>query len=156
MKKLYHQKNPKKQIMTKKQIGLFLSTNPNAIELLNEQITYENNLTRVEYNKLNYIYKIDWRYLSANPNAIKLLKANPTEIDWDKLSMNPNAIDLLKKHTDKINWIFLSSNPNAIELLKTQIKYENNLSEDELDNLSKWQKIDWERLSESPHIFKTV
>src|SRR5438067_72512 len=77
-----------------------LSTNPNAIHLL------EKNLD-----------KIDWYYLSSNPNAIHLLEKNLNKIDWDGLSRNPNAIHLLEKNLDKIHWSYLSLNPNAIHLI---------------------------------------
>ena len=59
-----------------------LSSNPNAIDLLEEN-----------YDKIN------WHHLSSNPNAIDLLKNNEDKIDWGWLSLNPNAIKLLKKTT---------------------------------------------------------
>ena len=46
-----------------------LSTNPNAIHLLEE-------------NK----DKIDWECLSSNPNAIYLLEQNKDKINWEYLS----------------------------------------------------------------------
>lgn len=62
----YLQKNPDK-------ISWFdLSSNPNAIEILNMD-------------------KINWERLSLNPKAIHLLEKNKTKIDWEKLSLNPNA-----------------------------------------------------------------
>ena len=76
----------------------WLSTNPNAIDLLK---TNQN--------------KIDWFWLSKNPNAIDLLKANPEKIDWKWLSKNPNAIDLLKLNQDKIVWVYLSENPSIFK-----------------------------------------
>ena len=88
---------------------VFLSSNPNAIELLKENQD-----------------KINWRELSLNPNAIELLKENQDKINWSELSSNPNAIELLKENQDKINWYFLSINPNIFtydyKLMKETIK----------------------------------
>jgi len=61
-----------------------LSTNPNAISLLK-----------------NNIDKINWNLLSENPNAIKLLEEYPNKINWMLLSSNPNAINLLHLWTFK-------------------------------------------------------
>jgi hypothetical protein len=54
----------------------FLSENPNAIHLLEENPE-----------------KIDWKYLSENPNAIHLLEANQEKIDWYNFSLNPNIFE---------------------------------------------------------------
>jgi len=76
-----------------------LSNNPNAIELLRENID-----------------KIDWDYLSYNSSldAIQLLRENPNKINWQYLSSNSNteAVALLKENPDKINWAQLSANPS--------------------------------------------
>ena len=53
-----------------------LSTNPNAIELL-----------------INNLDKIDWSNLSTNPNAIDLLKENKDKINWSVLSENPSIFE---------------------------------------------------------------
>ena len=145
----------------------YLSKNPNAIDLLEE----------------NYD-KIDWEYLSENPNAISLLKSNKDKIDWYMLSLNknaiklleeklkleekgiydennainwgrlsintnPNVIKLLKKYPNKINWERLSENPNATDMLKIRIEYENNLSSKDYKSLDLTQKINWTYLSEN-------
>jgi len=83
-----------------------LSENPNAIDLLRENIDNIN---------------INWSMLSANPNAIELLKTYRSEIDWCELSINPSAVELLKDNPNKIYWPYLSRNTNtaAIKLLKT-------------------------------------
>ena len=152
---------------------VFLSENPNAIELL----------------KANR-KKIDWDYLSLNPNAIELLKANPDKInwlylsqntnpkaiellktfpnvieslnanpdfqEWEALSSNPSAIELLQTYPENINWPYLSLNPKAIELLEA------NLNKIDWDNLSmnpnaiellkaNPEKIDWNNLSANPN-----
>ena len=103
-----------------------LSTNPNAIDLLEDRIKYEKTLTQERYNNLKN--KINWYNLSSNPNAIDLLKERIKyektltieqynnldlfeKIDCNSLSANPNAIDLLKENKDKINWKYLSANP---------------------------------------------
>ncbi len=133
-----------------------LSENPNAIELLRENIDkikwdrLSNNLNAIELLRENK-KSINWWTLSENPNAIELLsekikqemkmnvkylnKLDDTKkIDWVYLSGNPNAIELLSANQDKIDWDTLSSNPNAIELLRANPK-----------------KIDWWHLSANPN-----
>ena len=67
----YFLKNPDK-------IGWsWLSLNPNAIELLEENTN-----------------KIDWFYLSFNPNAIELLEENTDKINWCNISRNPSIFQL--------------------------------------------------------------
>ena len=163
-----------------------LSKNPKAIELLKEQITYENKLSRVEYDKLKYSKQINWYELSANPNAIELLTNNQDKIDWDNLSRNPNAIDLLLDNKDQIDWCGLSQNPNAIEILKKnkrkihwdnlsrnpnpnaiellreriEYEYENKLSKSSKSsnssNSSNSYKIDWNDLSINPNTIELL
>ena len=112
-----------------------LSSNPNAIYLLEIRNEFENCLSIKAYNNLRD--KICWDNLSLNPNAIELLTNNQHKIDWERLSSNPNAIELLTNNQDKIDWESLSANPNAIHLLK------NNVDE-----------IDWYYLSVNPSIFE--
>jgi hypothetical protein len=88
-------------ILTNKIRWLFLSNNPNAIKLLEE-------------NK----NKIVWQGLSNNLKAIKLLEANQDKIDWNILSGNHEAMNLLEANQDKINWEVLSRNPKAMSLLE--------------------------------------
>jgi hypothetical protein len=115
-----------------------LSENPNAIDLLKDNLN-----------------KIDWELLSLNPNAIDLLKANPDKINWDVLSENPNAIELLKENQDKIDWGSLSANSGAIELLKanpSKIKWRflsSNSNPEAIELLKKYhyEEIDWLNLS---------
>ena len=116
----------------------FLSknTNPNAIELLKSKINEENEMSEDDYHDSDKSNKINWNLLSANPNAIELLRENPDEIVWPNLSdnPNPNAIELLKENPDNIDWNRLSQNPNAIELLEAHL-----------------YNINWRRLSLNPH-----
>ena len=53
----------------------YLSENPNAISLLEENFS-----------------KINWYNLSQNKNAIHILEKNLNKIDWVYLSLNPNSI----------------------------------------------------------------
>ena len=55
----------------------YLSTNPNAIPLLEKNPD-----------------KIYWDRLSTNPNAIHLLEENPNKILWTYLSKNPSIFEL--------------------------------------------------------------
>ena len=73
-----------KWIDAKKLSWSYLSANPNAINLL-------------EQNK----DQIVWNRLSENPAAIYLLKQNKDKINWDRLSENPAAITLLRKKKKK-------------------------------------------------------
>ena len=66
-----------KHIRCFNEIFFYLSSNPNAISLLEKNQN-----------------KIDWTILSNNKNAIDILKANQDKIDWYWLSANPNAIEL--------------------------------------------------------------
>ena len=59
----------------------WLSANPNAIDLLKENISKSN---------------IHWKFISSNPNAIDLLLDNKHKIHWVELCNNPSAIDLIK------------------------------------------------------------
>jgi len=118
-----------------------LSSNPNAIELLEVKNKIEKSLTKAAYKKLDNNKKLDWTAISSNPEAIKLLKDNPKDIDWSALSKNPNAIEMLRGNIKNIDWSALSSNsnPKAIELL---INYPNN--------------IDWSSLSGNPNAIKLL
>jgi hypothetical protein len=68
----------------------FLSSNPNAISLLEDN--FDN---------------IDWFYLSSNPNGIDLLIQNFEYINVHMLSANPSGIDILRKHQKHIVWSIL-------------------------------------------------
>ncbi len=85
---------------------LFLSSNPSAIHILEQNID-----------------DIDWRELSSNAAAIHLLEQYPDNIDWSNLSDNPSAIHLLEKNMDKIDWSNLSSNHNAFHLLEKNMDF---------------------------------
>ena len=76
----------------------YLSSNPNAISILEKNID-----------------QINWYNLSRNPNAIHLLEQNMDKIEWECLSENPNAIHLLENNIDKIDWSYLSLNPSIFE-----------------------------------------
>lgn len=119
-------------------VWLNLSSNhsPKAIKLLQDQVEYENGLSKAQYAKLSN--KISWRFLSSNPIAIDILAVNNNRIVWAALSNNPNpkAIDILNANQDKIDWDVLSGNPNAIDILEAN-----------------QDKINWEILSLNPSIF---
>jgi hypothetical protein len=112
----------------------YLSQNPNAIELLRERFKEEKNMNQSELYDLPDSKKLDWEHLSANPCAIELLKLNPNEINFN----------------------MLSANTNAIELLKDAVDAEENLTESELEDLSKRYKIDWYKLSANPNAIEIL
>ena len=60
-----------------------LSTNPAAIQLLEEDLDY-----------------ISWHSLSSNPAAIHLLEKNLDKIEWDSLSLNPAIFVKSKKREE--------------------------------------------------------
>ena len=139
----------------------YLSTNPNAIELLKEyphKINWEMlsaNTAAIDWLKENK-NAIDWGMLSENPAAIQLLKENRKKIHWEKLCKNPNAIELLKKNRKKINWRLLCLNENAFELLKERAEYEMSLTPEEYNELKYYNKLDWKQLSDNKGIFVAV
>jgi hypothetical protein len=127
-----------------------LSANPEAIQLL----------------KANRD-KINWVKLGTNPKAIKLLeeelKVKPQNIYWYSLSGNPEAGELLKRNPDKIVWSIFSENPKAGELLKEnpkdgellkdRIEFEDTLTKKKYDEISNYNKLNWNYLSINPSIF---
>ena len=145
--------------------------NPRAFDMIKDRIEYERMTPttseeeeeeymfhRIDWNRLainenpkiielvkENIKEIDWIYLASNPNAVQLLEEYNIELYRTGLEENPNpiAIELLKTNPEKIFWKYLSLNPNAIELIKERIKYEQNLSIEEYENLSDDKKIDW-------------
>jgi hypothetical protein len=68
-----------------------LSSNPNAIHLLEENLE-----------------KINWSFLSINPNAIHLLEKNKEKIHWSFLSYNPSIFKKI------INYKYLYQRMNVI------------------------------------------
>jgi hypothetical protein len=136
----------------------YLSTNPNAISLLTENI-------------------IDWKYLSSNPNAIKLIKQRSiyenklstedytkleNKIDWNVLCSNPNAIKILEANKDKIrpNGLNnLSLNPNANKLILTIPTSEHYIKKnlikkicrsDDIEAIKKLTNPDWDEIYTNP------
>ena len=158
----------------------WLSSNPNAIDLLREKMDNENKLSQEVLNKVNIKDKIDWQKLSGNPYAIELLEEKITKenemskeyletfrvfnkINWFYLSANPNAIELLKKNQDKIIWYMLSINPNAIKLLEANREkidwneLSRNTNPEAIELLkANPDKINWFWLSGNPAIFDEI
>lgn len=128
-----------------------ISSNIEAILLIENRLKFENNLSIEKYNELFYNDKINWKRLTKNKNAIKILIKNIDKIYWDDLALNENAIDLLNiyikqnKNINKIFWENLALNFNAIYLLKIYIKKNKNIS----------YKF-WENLSLNPTIFEYI
>ena len=141
----------------------YLSSNPNAIDLLKENPT-KIFWTFLSANPAPYAIellkenqkRIDWFYLSGNSDdkAIELLREYIENIEWDQLSRNPNpnAIKLLKENPSKINWEELSSNPNAIDLIKNKINEENDIGE----NLDNSKNINYSKLSTNPNAIELL
>ena len=114
----------------------YLSSNPNAIDLLRERMYFEKNLSEDEYKKLPY--QINWAALCTNSD--------------------PEAIDLLSspENYNKIDWLRLSSNPNAIKLLEKRVVYQLGLNGEQLERLSIHERVNWQKLSTNPAIFSPM
>ena len=114
----------------------YLSSNPNAIDLLRERMYFEKNLSEDEYKKLPY--QINWAALCTNSD--------------------PEAIDLLSSPENyiKIDWLRLSSNPNAIKLLEKRVVYQLGLNGEQLQRLSIHERVNWQKLSANPAIFSPM
>ena len=114
----------------------YLSSNPNAIDLLRERMYFEKNLSEDEYKKLPY--QINWAALCTNSD--------------------PEAIDLLSSPENyiKIDWLRLSSNPNAIKLLEKRVVYQLGLNGEQLERLSIHERVNWQKLSTNPAIFSPM
>lgn len=121
------------------------NTNPNAIQLLRENID-----------------KIDWKLLSENESAIDILTEHQDKIVWSKLARNSNAYELILLNMDKFDIFDLcyNTNPKIIKLI-----------EERLDTLDLWgplsanpaaikileknqDKIEWYWFSQNPAIFE--
>ena len=114
----------------------YLSSNPEptALNLIKEKLKEEDELSIGDYNRLEYVDKIDWQLLSSNPIAIKILS--------------------LPKYKDKIEYYHLSKNPKAIELIKNKIIEEGLMTDEEYKELEKENKIiSPHNLSQNPSIF---
>ena len=73
-----------------------LSSNPNAIHIL------EKNLASPEG-----LVKVNWIWLSSNPNAIHILEKNLDKVDWFGLSENPSIFIKDKRKEEvllKLRW----------------------------------------------------
>jgi hypothetical protein len=148
----------------------YLSSNPNAIDLLKKNKKKINKLSILRnpngiklINNFEIVYgvlcenpnaihllnnNINWFSLSRNPNAIHILECNQDKIEWEYLSLNKNAIHLLKNNKDKIDWEMLSLNENAIELLEEKIYYEQYIIR---SNYSSEYLVNWRYLSSNPN-----
>jgi hypothetical protein len=108
----------------------FLSKNPNAVEILEQNIDDVNwqyicsniSVIHILYPLRFKSTKIDWWFITQNPSAVSLLLQNPRQIKWDIIFSNPNAIDIIKYNVEKypndVNWFYLSRNPAAVDILK--------------------------------------
>jgi hypothetical protein len=68
------EKEFKKKPNNPKFLWKMLSSNKDAIDLLEKRMNYENKLSRKSYNKLSIYNIINWHIVSKNPNAIELIK----------------------------------------------------------------------------------
>jgi len=132
---------------------LYLSANPNAIELIKKNmddvelnwLCYNRNAFDIIKKKFNYILNDNFylSYLSSNknPKIIELIKKNFNKIKnknylLDYIASNPLAIDLIEENINNLSnsaWSMLSGNSAAIHLIEKNM-----------------DKICWQRLSRNP------
>jgi hypothetical protein len=103
------EKEFKKKPNNLKILWRMLSSNINAINLLNSRMIYENKLSQQSYNKLSIYNIINWHIVSSNPNAIELIKKR---IIYQDLPENINR----NKFESQINWEALSTNPSIFTI----------------------------------------
>jgi hypothetical protein len=121
------------QIFYQNNIYTSLSSNPNAIHLLANEVLEQNQ------------DKIDWKELSSNPNAIELLKNNQDKINFRELYKNTNRDILklfIKYDKNEINLEYFLTNVSALPFIKKYYE-KNGLTDDE-----------WKILSKNPKIFR--
>jgi hypothetical protein len=127
-----------------------LSTNKNAIPILNKLNKMDNNYIFLNENKKNFdeinvhgLFSTGWENLAMNPNTIDILKENNFEssfyADYDEtlyfkeyLGWNLNLVDYLEDNIDLINWKYISINPEIFEIDYEKIKKRNNIFKEEL------------------------
>ncbi len=140
----------------KKFVKDWLSTNPNAIPILEKfpEMVYERGILK-NPNALEIIKKMLPKMSktslksnfatigrNTNPDIIPIIEEYlekypciATKTFWTYLSSNPIAIPLLQKNLKNIDWKSLSSNPNGLQILKEHPI-----------------KINWKFLSANPHV----
>ena len=91
-----------------------MKLNDDILNIISKYLLQERLLDWIDINNLNF------KFLSLNTKAIKFFTENPDKIDWIYLSYNPNAIELLSQNQDKINWFNLSYNPNIDDIEDNQ------------------------------------
>lgn len=103
------EKEFKKKPTNPKFLWRMLSSNKDAIDLLEKRMNYENELSRKSYNKLSIYNIINWHIVSKNPNAIELIKKR---IIYQDLPENKGLQDVEKV----IDWEALSTNPSIFTI----------------------------------------
>jgi hypothetical protein len=103
------EKEFKKKPTNPKFLWRMLSSNKEAINLLQKRMEYENKLSRKSYNKLSIYNIINWHIVSKNPNAIELIKKR---IIYQNLPENKGLEDVEKV----IDWDALSTNPSIFSI----------------------------------------
>ena len=151
-----------------------LSSNPNAIQLLEQNIEkvdvetllYNRNIDIMHILKLKYKthdkYPISRMGHMESVDAVKILSANVNKILWEAFASNSLdcAIDLMEKHTDKINWgccFERNTNIRMLNIIKSQSlnvywkRVSKHITSIEYVNFIKENDIPIEVLSQSPN-----
>jgi len=72
--------------------------------------------------KIEYLQKMDSRYLLKNPDLIHLFVINPNKTRWSEFLDNPLAYFMIKKKAETnindLDWVTLTINKNTIKLLE--------------------------------------
>lgn len=122
---------------------LHLSSNPAAIELLEEELQKENSRVSISMLSSNPAAmhllvkqpksKLDRAGLATNPSAISYLVENEADFDnnWMDISINPNVLDLpiemLNRHLEELDWWYVLSNPKIFETDWNEMRTRTNL-----------------------------
>lgn len=86
----------------------FLSQNPNAIDMIRD------NIDKVETTHLCW---------NEHPDAIRMVEDRIEDACWDALSCNSSATYVLEQHLDKIKlfWLCHNNHPNAVRLFNAYV-----------------------------------
>jgi hypothetical protein len=122
-----------------------LSSNTNAIKLLNKQIEIENRMDIDELEDSNQ-QKLSWKNLSGNQGAIKILEER-----WKyEKGLKEADYNTFRDWELIVDWGILSGNIKAKKLLKEKYEEEKVLSKEKLSRLDSNEKLDWRALSGNP------
>lgn len=106
---------------------VYLSANPNAVEILEENPS-----------------KINWCVLSLNPKSMVILNHNIEKVNWVHVNKNPDILNTINDDIYKMVQSVFNTNINSIRLvIECPSKFDLNYP----------AKIDWKTIWKNPDIF---